>query len=252
MNPPLLSLALRMGDNALIIAQQNSKWCGHAPTLEDDIALSNIALDLLGQAQLWLDFAGICQGKGQDADRLAFFRDSIDYRNALLCEQPNNNFAQTLMHQYLFDVWHLHRLQILCNSSVQDVAEIADKSIKEVQYHYAHSRGLMIRLGDGTAQSHDYMQSALDLLYPYFGSLFEDSADDAILAQETEYSVPMPSSHRQSVLDILKADLYIATLTMPTSDFWHKGAVDGKHTEYLGHILAEMQFLQRTHPGLEW
>ena len=250
MNPPLLSLALRMGDNALIIAQQNSKWCGHAPTLEDDIALSNIALDLLGQAQLWLDFAGICQGKGQDADRLAFFRDSIDYRNALLCEQPNGNFAQTLMRQYLFDVWHLHRLQILCNSSAQDVADIAHKSIKEVQYHYTHSRGLIIRLGDGTAQSHDYMQSALDLLYPYFISLFEDAADDALLAQEN--IAPPPSSHRQPVLEILKADLYSATLTLPASDFWHKGAVDGKHTEHLGHILAEMQFLQRTHPGLEW
>jgi ring-1,2-phenylacetyl-CoA epoxidase subunit PaaC len=234
MSDPRIHLALRMGDNSLILAQQNSKWCGHAPTLEEDIALANVSLDLMGHAQMWLGFAAETEG----------------FRNSLLVERPNVDFATTLMRQYLFDVWHLEQLLLLSQSSDTLVAEISQKALVEVRYHRERSQSLVIRLGDGTIDSHNRMQEALNALWSYFGSFFEDSKDDELLFDLQ--TSPMPSSLYPSVLEQLNQDCVLSTLKTPESEFWQKGAVQGHHTENLGYILAEMQYLQRTYPNSKW
>ena len=249
MSVELFSLALRMGDNALILAQQNSKWCGHAPTLEEDIALSNVALDLIGQARFWLGLAGEIEGKGRDADALAFLRDAGEFRNSFLVEQPNGNYGQTLVRQYLFDLWHLERIEGLLHSRSEAVGEIAQKAVNEVRYHLKRSRSIVIRLADGTEQSHAMMQSALDCLWPAFGSLFEDAKIDEALAHQD--IAPPPSSLRDIVNQKLALDCG-KSLQIPQTTYHHKGAVNGIHSENLGHILSDMQFLQRAYPGCEW
>ena len=188
MRDPRINLALRMGDNTLILAQQNSKWCGHAPTLEEDIALSNISLDLMGHAQMWLGLAAEIEGQGRNADTLAFFRDTDEFRNSLLVERPNCDFAITLMRQYLFDVWHLDQLSLLSESSDSSVSEISQKAVIEVRYHRERSKNLVTKLGDGTAESHNRMQEALNALWSYFGNLFEDSDSDNLLSELTPHA----------------------------------------------------------------
>jgi len=250
MSDPRIHLALRMGDNSLILAQQNSKWCGHAPALEEDIALANVSLDLMGHAQMWLGFAAEVEGEGRNADTLAFFRDTEEFRNSLLVERPNVDFATTLMRQYLFDVWHLEQLLLLSKSSDTLVAEISQKALVEVRYHRERSQSLVIRLGDGTIESHNRMQVALNALWSYFGSFFENSKTDELLFDLQISS--MPSSLYPTVLEQLNQDCELSTLKMPESEFWQKGAVQGHHTENLGYILAEMQYLQRTYPNSKW
>jgi len=250
MSDPRFHLALRMGDNSLILAQQNSKWCGHAPTLEEDIALANVSLDLMGHAQMWLGLAADIEAKGRTADELAFLRDSNEFRNALLCERPNIDFATTLVRQYLFDAWHLEQLGLLCAGADISVVEIAQKAFVEVQYHRQRSSSLVIKLGDGSEESHKRIQNAVEALWPYFGSLFENSDNDHFLF---EAGIPeLPSSLRKRVVQQLSADCVQSTLILPDSVFWHKGAVQGHHTENLGYILAEMQYLQRTYPSSNW
>tara|TARA_Y100000739_G_C20542690_1_gene434333 strand:- start:359 stop:1111 length:753 start_codon:yes stop_codon:yes gene_type:complete len=250
MRDPRINLALRMGDNTLILAQQNSKWCGHAPTLEEDIALSNISLDLMGHAQMWLGLAAEIEGQGRNADTLAFFRDTDEFRNSLLVERPNCDFAITLMRQYLFDVWHLDQLSLLSESSDSSVSEISQKAVIEVRYHRERSKNLVTKLGDGTAESHNRMQEALNALWSYFGNLFEDSDSDNLLS-ELKVS-PLPSSLYPSVFQKLCNDSKSSTLLIPKSKFRQKGAAKGYHTENLGYILAEMQYLQRTYPNSKW
>jgi len=172
----------RMGDNTLVLGHRVSEWCGHAPVLEEDIALANTALDLIGQTQMWLGLAAEIEGEGRSADDLAMLRDVWDFRNCLLVEQPNGDYGQTMMRQYLFDVWHLEMLTELTTSSEPRVAEIAAKAIKEVQYHVERSADTVISLGDGTAESHQRMQNALDLLWPYVGELFVPDAVDTEMA----------------------------------------------------------------------
>ncbi|MGQ3296529.1 MAG: 1,2-phenylacetyl-CoA epoxidase subunit PaaC, partial [Shinella sp.] len=162
----LLEFLARIGDNALILGHRVSEWCGHAPALEEDIALANTALDLIGQTQLWLGLAGEVEGKGRSADDLAYLRDGYDFRNILLVERPNGDFGKTLMRQFLFDAWHYLLLKALKSSTETRIAEIAEKAFKEVSYHLDRSRDLVIRLGDGTAESHRRMQDALDDLWP--------------------------------------------------------------------------------------
>lgn len=258
MSAALISLALRMGDNALILAQQNSKWCGYAPTLEEDIALANIALDLIGQARLWFGFVGEIErpqggqteGKGRKEDQLAFHRDASEFRNAYLVEQKNGDYGRTVMRQYLFDIWHEARSADLCDSSNKAVAEIAQKSKNEVEYHVRRSRNLVLRLGAGSDESIKHMQGALEYLWPSFGSLFEDGEMDAELEDNAVAS--KPSSFFDLVLNKIKEDISTTELTIPQSMYFHKGAVNGIHSENLGHILSDMQFLQRAYPGFEW
>ncbi len=244
----------RVGDNALILGHRVSEWCGHAPALEEDIALANQALDLIGQCQLWLGLAAEVEGKGRTADQIAYLRDAGAFRNLLLVERPNGDFGQTLIRQFLFDAFHIALLRALTESSDPRVAGIAAKAVKEVAYHLERSADLVVRLGDGTAESHDRMQKALDLLFPYTGEMFTDDATDRAMAEAG--IAPLPSRLKpewdRTVADVLEE----ATLTQPGQVWQHgvkgQGGKTGVHSEYLGFILAEMQFLQRAYPGATW
>lgn len=251
MTDPLFEYLCRMGDNTLVLSHRVSEWCGVAPVLEEDIALANTALDLIGQTQLWLGLAGEVEGKGRDADALAFRRDVWDFRNVLLAEQPNGDFGQTMMRQYLFDAWHLLQLKALMRSSNAEIAAIAEKAVKEVTYHVERSGDTVIGLGDGTEESHQRMQKALDRLWPYVGELFASDAVDQALSEKG--IVPDPTSLREVYDTAVNAVLAEATLTRPDSDFAHQGGKTGvRHTEHLGHMLTEMQWLQRAYPDATW
>ncbi len=242
---------LRQGDNALVLGQRMSEWCGHAPVLEEDIALANTALDLMGQTQLWLGYAAEVEGEGRTADDLAFLRDAWDFRNLLMLERPNGDFGQTLMRQFLFDAFQVPWLAALERSSDPRVAEIAAKSGKEAAYHLERSRETVIALGDGTADSNARMQTALDLLWPFAGEVFCGDAADAEMAEAG--MAPDPATMRPAWDAVVRPALAEATLTIPESDFAHQGGRTGKrHTEHLGHMLATMQFLQRAYPGATW
>ena len=248
---PLFEFLLRMGDNTLVLGQRLGEWCGHAPALEEDIALANIALDLIGQTQMWLGLAGEVEGKGRSADDLAMLRDVWEFRNLLLVEQPNGDFAQTMMRQYLFDQTHLLVLQGLQGSSDDRVAAIAAKAVKEVTYHLDRSAGTVIALGDGSDESHLRMQAALDLLWPFAGEAFiGDAGDDALSAAGISANPRDLSGAFQSAVSGVFED---ATLTIPDSDFAHQGGRTGfRHSEHLGHLLTQMQWLQRAYPGATW
>jgi ring-1,2-phenylacetyl-CoA epoxidase subunit PaaC len=249
-NAALFEFLLRMGDNTLILGHRVSEWCGHAPALEEDIALSNTALDLIGQTQLWLGLAGEVEGKGRSADDLAYLRDGLDFRNVLLVERPNGDFGKTLMRQFLFDAWHYVLLKALKGSSNRRVAEIAEKALKEVSYHLDRSRDLVIRLGDGTAESHRRMQDALDDLWSYTGELFMGDASDAAVTVDSV--APEPASLKASWNELVAETLDEATLKTPSDDYMQKGGKRGVHTEHLGFILSDLQFLQRAYPGGTW
>ncbi len=247
----LVEFLLRLGDNTLVLGHRVSEWCGHAPVLEEDIALANTALDLIGQTQMWLGLAGEFEGAGRSADDLAMLRDAWDFRNLLLVEQPNGDFGQTMMRQFLFDAWHMEILSALTRSTEPRVAEIAAKAVKEVTYHLERSSDTVIGLGDGTAESHRRMQAALDLLWPYAGEVFEaDAVDDAMAAAGI---APDLAALRPAYDARIQAVMAEATLALPDSRFAHKGGKTGtRHSEHLGHILTEMQWLQRAYPGAAW
>lgn len=247
----LFEYLCRLGDNTLVLGHRVSEWCGVAPVLEEDIALANTALDLIGQTQLWLGLAGEIEGAGRDADKLAFHRDVWDFRNVLLVEQPNGDFGQTMMRQCLFDMWHLLQLKALAQSTDDRIAAIADKSIKEVTYHVERSSDTVIGLGDGTEESHIRMQNALDRLFPYVGEMFTGDAVDAAMAAAG--IGPDPTALRPAYDLELDALLTEATLTKPQDPFAHQGGKTGaRHTEHLGHMLTQMQWLQRAYPDAKW
>ncbi len=246
----LIDYCLRLGDNCLILGHRVSEWCGHAPILEEDIAMANVALDLIGQARLWLDLAGSLEGKGRDADALAYLRDAGDFRNLLLVEQPNGDFGQTLMRQFLFDLWHDFALDALTRSEDTRVQEVALKARKEVSYHLTRSRDLVVRLGDGSAESHERMQAALEELWPFTGELVTPDALDRSLSEAgiaADLAVVGPKWRAAA-----EAVLQEATLTPPDAGWMQEGGKAGRHGEHLGFILAEMQFLQRAYPGAQW
>lgn len=242
---------LRLGDNALILSQRLSQWCGKGPALEEDMALTNVALDLLGQARLWYAYAGEIEGKGRDEDRLAFLRDAHDFRNLLLVEQPNGNYADTLARQFYFDAWHFLLLKALTASSDPRIVEIAEKSLKEVTYHARRSGDLVVRLGDGSELSHAMLQAAVDDMWMYTGEMFQgDAVDDAMAAGGM---APRAADLRQPWLAHVREIFEEATLALPSPDAWmQKGGRQGVHTEHLGYLLAEMQFLQRAYPEAQW
>ncbi len=246
----LFELALRMGDNALILGQRIGAWCGHAPAVEEDIALANVALDLIGQTKMWLGLAGELEGKGRSADDLAFLRDARAFRNALLVEQPNGDFAHTLMRQYLFDAWHHPMLVALKSSADKRVADIAEKAEKEARYHLERSEDLIVRLGDGSEESHERMQTALDALYPFAGELYAADAIDGDLAARR--IAPDLGEVGKRYLASLKSTFEEATLKAPWDAATRKGGKQGMHSEELGYILAEMQWMQRAYPGAKW
>jgi ring-1,2-phenylacetyl-CoA epoxidase subunit PaaC len=246
-----LEFLFRLGDTALVLSQRLTEWVGKGPALEEDMALANTALDLIGQARLWLAYAGEIEGRGRTEDDLAFLRDAHEFRNMLLVEQPNGDYADTLMRQYLFDSWHLLLLDGLAGSADERVAAIADKARKEVTYHLRRSADLVVRLGDGTPESHQRMQRALDDLWMYTGELFEaDAVEQAVEARGVAASV---ASLRGAWLAQLQGTLGAATLVLPPLDAWmQRGGKQGRHSEHMGFLLAEMQFMQRAYPGLQW
>ncbi len=247
----LFEFLLRMGDNTLVLGHRVSEWCGHAPVLEEDIALANTALDLIGQTRMWLGLAGEVEGRGRSADDLAFLRDVRDFRNVLLVEQPNGDFGRTIMRQFLFDAWHVPMLTALCASAEAHVAGIAQKAVKEARYHLDRSADLVIRLGDGTEESHARMQGALDRLWPYAGEVFE--GDDVDAAMVKAGIAPAPETLKPSFDEKVQAVMAEATLVVPGGRFTQSGGRNGRrHSEHLGHLLAQMQWLQRAYPGATW
>ncbi|MBL7783083.1 MAG: phenylacetate-CoA oxygenase subunit PaaC [Saprospiraceae bacterium] len=241
---------LQLSDNALVLSQRLGEWCGHGPVLEQDIALTNIALDLLGQARMLLTHAGEVEGQGRSEDALAYFRSEQQFRNVLLVEQPNTDWAFTIARQFFFDTWHYYHYQALLQSKDEQLAAIAEKSLKEVTYHLRFSSEWMLRLGDGTELSHQKIQKAVDELWSFTGELTTPSAADEWAAMSgVGYDLhTIKPLWQKKVNDVLEE----ATLKMPAEGWMQKGGKTGVHTEYLGYMLAEMQHLQRTYPGNEW
>lgn len=253
----LLDYVLRLADSDLILAQRLGEWVGHGPVLEEDIALTNVGLDLLGQARLWFAYAGEIEarevgssGVGRSEDEFAFMREGGGFRNLLLAEQPNGNYADTTARQFYFDVWHELLLRNLAVSRDRRIAEIAAKALKEVMYHTERSADWVIRLGDGTELSHTRMQSGIDDLWMYTGEMF--AADDTDLALAAEGVAADVGALLPAWRDRVAAVLDLATLTMPSAAWMQRGGKQGVHSEHLGHLLAEMQSLQRAHPGALW
>ena len=246
----LFEYLLRLGDTDLILSHRLSQWIGHAPAIEEELALGNIALDLLGQAQLWLSLAAQTANDGRDADQLVYLRDAGEYRNILLVEQLNGDFAHTMTRQFFFDSFHQLLLGALTQTSNGSVAAIAAKSLKEVNYHLRRSRDWVITLGDGSDESHDRMTKAVDNLWSFTGELFQmDGIDEALIA--TGVAVDLAPLREPWLRDI--ATTFAETsLTVPQNDWAQRGGKRGVHTEHLGFLLAEMQFLQRAYPNATW
>ena len=250
MSDPLLEYLLRLGDTTLILGHRLGEWCGHAPTIEEDIALANTALDLVGQTRLWLGLAAEVEDRGRDADALAYRRDAWEFRNLLIAELPNIDYGRTILRQFLYDAYALPLLLRLGASTERRMAEIAGKAAKEAAYHLDRSSGIVIGLGDGNPESRSRMQAALDALWPYAGEMLApDAVDDALAA---EGAVPDLAEIGQDWTRTVEGALAEATLVAPEGDFAHRGGKTGRHTEHLGHLLAEMQFLQRAYPGATW
>ncbi len=246
----LFEYLLRLGDDSLILGHRMSEWCGHGPILEEDIAMTNIALDLVGQATTILNYAGETEGNGRDGDALAFLRFDRDYRNLLLVEQPNGNFGLTMMRQFLFDAYRKPLFEKLQFSSDKHLAAIAEKSLKETRYHLKHSSEWVIRLGDGTEESHARIQEALDTLWRYTPELFYQDEVDAEL--EKNGIIPNNSEVEDEWRKTVNSVLEEATLKVPTNNWKQEGGRKGMHSEHLGFILAEMQYMQRAYPNMEW
>jgi len=241
---------LRLGDDALIMGQQLGLWTGHGPVLEEDIALTNIGLDQIGQARAWLTLAGRCEEKGRDEDQLAYFRPPAEFRNALLCERPNGHFGDTITRQFLFDAYATELHAGLCHSEDSEIAAIARKSAKESAYHLRHSRAWMIRLGDGTEESHHKLQNSLNEIMPYAEDLFYTDTVTALAASEG-WGID-PSSLRDAWDTHVEEMLKESGLNRPQSTAEQTGGRMGQHSEQLSQLLKEMQVLPRTYPNAEW
>jgi len=244
-----LQHVLRLADTSLILGHRLSEWCGHGPVLEEDIALTNIALDLVGQARLLLTHAGALEGRGRDEDQLAYLRTESEFRNLTIVELPNGDFAQTMLRNFLVTAWQRQQWQALQGSSDEALAAIAAKSLKETRYHVQHSADWVVRLGDGTGESHARAQRALEALWPYTAEFFAEAPGDH--AEEASVAAALVSSQsdwESAVLPVLE----VATLSVPVRSAFISRGTSGVHSEHLGHLLTEMQVLQRTYPGGTW
>jgi ring-1,2-phenylacetyl-CoA epoxidase subunit PaaC len=241
---------LRLGDTSLILGQRLGEWIGHAPALEEDLGLANLGLDLIGQARLFLTYAGELEGHGRDEDRLAFLRDAPEFLNLTLAEQPNGDFAQTIVRQWLIDSWQLQIYEALRASSDARLAAIAEKALKETRYHHRFSAGWLMRLGDGTQESAQRAQRALDELWRFTAEFF--AADEVDTRMQAGGIAPDLAALAPRWSALIDEDLAAARLRRPASEpyAWH--GKRGIHSEHLGHLLAEMQHLPRTYPGARW
>lgn len=246
----LFEYLVRLGDDSLILSQRLSEWSGEAPTLEVDLSISNIALDHIGQATLLLEYAGKVEGQGRDADKLAFHRDTFKFRNCLLVEQPNGDFAQTVARLFLFSTWQCLLYRNLCKSSDEHLAAIAAKSLKEIRYHADWASEWVVRLGDGTDESRERLIKGFDWMWRFLDELFAADKIDSILIEldiavakdmlRVEFDVALQQTFKAATLPVVE---------LPTPVY---GGRTGHHSEHLGHILAEMQFLPRAYPGATW
>lgn len=246
----LFAYTLGLADNALVLGQRLAEWSSRAPTLEVDIALSNHALDLFGQASLLYTYAGEVEGNGRDEDALAGLRDVYDFRNVLLVEQPNGDFADTMVRHVFYSAHALAQYEAMARGSDERLAAIAGKAVKEMAYQYRHTGEWVVRLGDGTDESHARAQAAVDRLWPYTGELFE--ADDHDRAAVAAGICADPSSLRAGWDEAIDAVLERATLVRPENGWMQTGGKAGRHSEHLGYMLADLQYLQRAYPGAKW
>lgn len=246
----LFKYLLRLGDTNLILGQRLAEWCGTGPFLEEDLALTNISLDFFGTAEALLKYAAEVEGKGRTADDLTFLRPEREFTNVLLAEQPNVDFGVTILRQFFVDAFDYYHYTELAKSSDTTIAGIAAKALKEATYHLRHSESWVIRLGDGTEESHTRMQNALDELWRFTDEMFEMNDVDAMLIEERIAIdlTPIKAKWQEKV----EAALREATLVIPENPFMQRGGRDGKHTEHLGFLLAEMQFLPRAYPNATW
>ncbi len=247
---PLIRYLLRLGDSSLVLGQRLGEWIGHAPALEEDLGLANVALDLIGQARLLLSYAGELEGAGRGEDELAFLRGQSDFLNATLVEQPNGDFGSTIVRQVLIDAFQLELYQRLTGSTDERLAAIAAKAVKETRYHLRYSAGWMVRLGDGTDESHARVQRALDELWRYTVELFEEDEIDRLMAERG--IAPRLDEVRAAWSARIDAALAEATLTRPADRPYSWFGKRGEHSEHLGYVLAEMQYLPRAFPGAQW
>ncbi|MGB0896097.1 MAG: 1,2-phenylacetyl-CoA epoxidase subunit PaaC [Flavobacteriaceae bacterium] len=249
-NENLYNYILGVADNSLILGQRMGELCGHGPSLETDIACTNVSLDLFGQVRSYFQYAAELTGEGKTEDDIAFLRRERQYKNVLLVEQPNTDFAYTIVRQFLFDVYHLMFLQDLQSSKDDTLAAIAKKSIKEVSYHERFSTDWVIRLGDGTEESNHRIQAAVNSLWTYTDELFHQTdADKTMVEAGVGVDVTaLKNAYYTKVNSVLEK----ATIDIPESKWFQKGGKNGVHTEHLGYILADMQYMQRTYPGMEW
>ncbi len=246
----LFRYLLRLGDTAHVLCHRLGEWCGHGPILEEDIALTNVALDLIGQARLFYQYAAEVEGAGRSEDDLAFLRPERDMNNLLLVEQPNCDFATTIARQFLFDSFNLRLMQAFEKSTDQRIAEIAAKAVKEVAYHRRHSSSWVVRLGDGTDESHRRIDEGFRELFGFTGEFFEMDEIDRVMAG-AGIGPDLGNLHEDWEADV-RGVLAEATLDWPDQAGAWGGRHEGRHTEHLGYLMAEMSFMQRTCPGMKW
>jgi len=246
----LLEYCLRIGDTSLILSQRLGEWCGHGPILEEDIALTNIALDLIGQARAFLTYAGVVEGKGRSEDDLAYLRGEREFRNLLMVEQPNGDYGQTILRQFFVSTYQYYFFDALKKSADKTFAALAEKSLKEVTYHVRHSGEWVKRLGDGTDESHRRITNAVEELWMFTGDFFlMDDTDQALIKEGIGVDLlGVKQKWEKHIADVFN----LAKLSVPENIFMIQGSRDGIHTEHLGHLLAEMQSLTRAFPGAQW
>ncbi len=246
----LFEFVLRKADDTLILGHRLSEWCGHGPILEEDIALTNLSLDLIGQATELFQYAAKVEGKGRTEDDLAFLRLEREYKNVLLVEQPNGDFGKTITRQFFFDHFQKLLYERLMNSKDEQLAAIAEKSLKEVKYHLKHSSEWMIRLGDGTEESHQRVQDSVNDLARFIEELFyQDEVEELLISKGIAVDT---SLFKEEYFQNINAVLSEATLSLPELKWQLNGGRVGRHSEHLGYLLAELQYMQRTYPGMEW
>jgi ring-1,2-phenylacetyl-CoA epoxidase subunit PaaC len=250
MSNPLLNYTLHLADSALILSQRNAEWCGHGPVLEQDIAITNISLDLLGQARNFYQYAAQLIGGDATEDSLAYLRKEREFKNFLLVEQPNGDWAQTILRQFFYSNWQYLLYQELQGSKSEQLSAIAEKALKEVTYHLRWSSEWVIRLGDGTEESRRRILQAMDALWTYTGELFEVSnyEEEIISGEITVSNAGLKDAWMKKTETVFEE----AGLTIPVNTYMQTGGKSGRHTEHLGYILTDLQYLQRTYPGAQW
>ena len=250
MNNNLIQYIYGIADNALILGQRLGELCGHGPSLETDIAMTNMSLDLLGQTRSYFQYAATLLGGNATEDTIAFLRREREYKNVLLVEQPNTDFAYSIARQFLFDEFHLLLLEELKNSKDETLAAIAEKGIKEVSYHVRFSSDWIRRLGDGTPESHERIQTAIDDLWVYTDELFHQTdADKAMVAENIGVDT---TKLKEAYYKKVSAVLEESTLNTPVMEYFQKGGKQGIHSEHMGYLLADMQYMQRAYPNMNW